>query len=375
MQVRLRIFVVDDDPLLCEIFRATLADEFDVDTFPSAEACLAALASSKPDIFLLDIMLPGMDGYALCRHLKEDWETQDIPVLFISADNDVDTCLLCYDAGGYDFVGKPVEPAELQRKMRVAAQLSAQRHALHEQAGYAQRTAMSAMVSMGELGVVLQFLSQSFACNTPEALAEAVLEAMQQYELHAAVQLRSGDAVLSLSREGRDCPMETSVLNHVRNSGRIFHFKSRCVFNYGGVTLLVNNMPVADADRCGRIRDNGALLAEGAAARLRAIEAENLAAQRRQAIEVALPRVQGTLDAVQGNYRRNCYELTQTMIEFQEALMKSFVHLGLTEGQEDLLTSMANDFMQRMVGTQDESLQIVGELEALAIDLKALLKR
>jgi hypothetical protein len=110
---------------------------------------------------------------------------------------------------------------------------------------------------------VLQFLSKSFACNTVDELASELLQAMGQYDLQAAVQMRLGDEVLSLSQNGHNVPLEVSVLNHVRNSGRIFQFKSRCAFNYGRVTLMVNNMPLEDSDRCGRIRDNGALLAEG----------------------------------------------------------------------------------------------------------------
>ncbi len=374
MSTGLRLFVVDDDPVLTEIFMATLEDDFQLETFASAEACLARLGEQKPDIFLLDVSLPGIDGCQLCRQLKDDWDTQDIPVLFVSGSDDIEARLLCYDAGGEDFISKPFDPNELLRKLRIAAQLINGRRQLHEQAGYAQRTAMSAMVSMGELGVVLQFLSKSFACESAEELAAAMLDSMRQYDLQAAVQVRLGDEVLSLSENGRDLPLETSVLNHVSQAGRIFQFKSRCVFNYGRVTLMVNNMPLDDADRCGRIRDNGALLAEGADARLKAIEAELAAQRRRNGIEAALPRVYGTLEAVQGNYRRNCYELTQVMVEFQEALMKSYVHLGLTENQEEQMTAMANDFMQRMVGTQDESLVIVGQLEALAHSLQGLVK-
>jgi len=374
MSTGLRLFVVDDDPVLTEIFMATLDEDFLLETFISAEACRERLAEQKPDIFLLDVALPGIDGCQFCRQLKDDWDTQDIPVLFVSGSDDIEARLLCYDAGGEDFISKPFDPNELLRKLRIAAQLINSRRQLHEQAGYAQRTAMSAMVSMGELGVVLQFLSKSFACESAGELAEAMLDSMRQYDLQAAVQVRLDGEVFSLSENGRDLPLETSVLNHVSQAGRIFQFKSRCVFNYGRVTLMVNNMPLEDADRCGRIRDNGALLAEGADARLKAIEVELSAQRRRSGIEAALPRVHATLDAVQGNYRRNCYELTQVMVEFQEALMKSYVHLGLTEGQEEQMTAMAGEFMQRMVGTQDESLHIVGQLEELALSLEGLVK-
>lgn len=374
MENNLRVFVVDDDAIILDVLRATLAAECELHTFASAEGCLSALADVKPDLFLLDVSMPVMDGYALCRQLKDDWDTQDIPVVFISASDNNETRMLCYEAGGDDFIQKPFDPAELLSKLGVAGRILAEKKALREQAGYAQRTAMAAMVSMGELGVVLQFLSKSFACNTLDELAAALLDAMQQYDLQAAVQMRIGDEVLTLSHNGRNVPLEVSVLNHVRESGRIFQFKSRCVFNYGQVTLLVKNMPLEDAERCGRIRDNGALLAEGADARLRAIETEMLAARRRAGIESALPRLYSTLDGVQANYRRNCFELTQVMIDFQEQLAKAFISLGLMERQEEQLSSMANDFVTRLVGTQDASLEIVGHLEALAEDLKVLLK-
>lgn len=370
-----RVYVVDDDLPILELLREVLADGCTVECFASAEACLARVAEVKPQLFVVDVLMPGIDGYALCRRLKDDWDTESIPVVFMSASDDIETRLQCYGAGGDDFIIKPFMPAEIRLKVAVAQRLFASKQALHEQAGYAQRTAMSAMTSMGELGVVLQFLRQSFACRTALEVAEALLAAMRQYDLHAAVQVRSDGQVLSLSDNGRDVPLEVSVLNHVGSAGRIFQFKSRCVFNYGRVTLLANNLPLADGERCGRIRDNGALLAEGADARLQAIEAEALAQRRRAAIEEALPRVHRTLEAVQESYRRNCFNLTQVMVEFEEGLVKSFVNLGLTESQEESLTAMAGGFMQRMVGTQDESLEIVGSLQELARSLEGLLSR
>lgn len=374
MEEQLRVYAVDDDPVILVILADVLGDACQLETFSSGAACLARVAEEKPDLFLLDVSMPDLDGYAICTRLKDDFETQDIPVLFASAHDDSDTRLLCYEAGGDDFIQKPFEPAELLGKLQVAARIHADKRALREQAGYAQQTAMAAMVSMGELGVVLQFLSKSFACTSMEELAKALVEAMAQYDLNGTVQLRIGNESLTLGQSGTNAPLEVSVVNHVRDSGRIFQFKSRCAFNYGGVTVLVNNMPLEDAERAGRIRDNCALLAEGADAKLRAIEAEMLAARRRAGIETALPRLYSTLDNVQNNYRRNCFELTEVMINFQETLTKAFVHLGLMERQEELLSNMANDFMLRVVGTQDASLEIVGQIESLADDLKLLLK-
>ncbi len=216
MDASLRVFVVDDDEIILDVLAATLDGVCQLETFVSAEACLNRLPDVKPDLFLLDVSMPVMDGYALCRHLKDDWDTQDIPVLFVSANDDNETRMLCYEAGGDDFIQKPFAPTELLGKLKVAGRILGEKKALHEQAGYAQRTAMTAMVSMGELGVVLQFLSKSFACDTVEELATAMIEAMGQYDLQAAVQMRLGDQVVSLSQNGHDVPLEVSVLNHVR---------------------------------------------------------------------------------------------------------------------------------------------------------------
>jgi CheY-like chemotaxis protein len=370
----MRVFVVDDDQIFLDQLGGILGDVCQLETFLSVDACLGRLLNTKPDLFLLDIEMPVTDGYAFCCRLKDDRETQDIPVLFVSSHEGTETILLCYEAGGDDFIQKPVEPSSLIAKLEVASRMLAEKKALREQAGYAQQTAMAAMVSMSELGVVLQFLSKSFICTCLKELSALVIEAMGQYDLQAAVQIRLGDEVVTLSHNGKDVPLEVSVLNLVKDSGRIFQFRSRCVFNFGRVTLLINNMPLTDADRCGRIRDNCAILAEGADARVKAIDSDLLAQRRRVGIEAALPRLYATLDGVQNNYRRNCFELTQVMIDFEESLNKTFIHLGLMERQEAELGSLANAFMLRVVGTQDAALEIVGRLEGLADDLKDLLK-
>lgn len=367
-----RVFVIDDDEVVREMLAVLLEDACKVTTFSSAEDYLARAAEGSPDMFLLDVTMPGMNGFDLCRRLKDDFDTQDIPVTFVSANDDLDSRLAAYEAGGEDFIVKPFDPLELQNKVKVAQRLIAEKHSLREQAGFAQRTALSAMTSMGELGVVLQFLSKSFACGSSEELGREVLAALQQYDLQGAVQLRLGAEEINLSPNGVNIPLEVGILTHVRASGRIFQFKTRAAFNYGGVTVMLNNLPLDDPDKVGRIRDNVAILAEGADARLQAIGVERENRRRQQGVVEALPQVHDALESLQDSYRRTSFHLTQHMIEFQEALMKSFVHLGLTEGQEDFLNRLANEHMQRIVAAQDQNLGVVDQLRQVADQLGTL---
>ena len=373
MTQNFRVFVVDDDPLLIDLISIVLSEDFDVEGFTSAKACLERMKTQIPDMLLLDVSMPEVDGHTFCTKLKANTVTQQIPITFISANDDFESRVACYEVGGSDFIQKPFEPEVLINKVRVAKQQLQEKYAMKRNAAIARTTAMSAINIMDELGLVVIFLSQSLTCKTPQALAEAILSSTSELGLDGAVQIRSGtEYSYSLSKNGIDVPLEVAVLNHVRNTGSIFNFKNRCVFNYGQISLLINNMPLEDADRCGRIRDNLAILVEGAEARWKSILLESKNAQRQIGIQGTLPKLHQALETVQNNYQHNNFQLTQVLVEYQEALFKSYGKLGLTSDQEEEIAQLSTRYMQRLIDYQDQSLSIVGELKSVTEDLENL---
>lgn len=368
-----RVCAVDDDPAMLASTAAILDDTgCIIEGFASAAACLERVAAQPPDMFLLDVRMAGMDGYELCRALKNDAATADIPVTFVSGLDTIEARLAGYEAGGEDFIVKPFEPELLVQKVQVAQRIRDEKRQLREMAGYAQRTAFTAMTSMGELGIVLDFLRQSFACADSPALAHAILGALDQYGLQGAVQIRIGNEAENLSAAGSNLPLETSVLNHVRNQGRIFEFKNRSVHNHGGITILVKNMPLEDAERCGRLRDNLATLAEGADARRRAIEVESANQRTRSGIGAALAGIQEALDTLRQQHQRERFKSTQLMIDIQEGMTKFFVSLGLSEQQENLMYDFVRQQFKRLQSGLDDTQQVSVRLEQLAQRLREL---
>jgi len=367
------VFVVDDDPSMLAVSEEMLADAgCAVETFGAARACLDRLKEKQPDILLLDVRMSGMDGYAMCRQLKSTPETADIPVTFVSGLDSIEARLTGYDAGGEDFIVKPFEPEVLLRKIHVARRIRAEKLALREQAGFAQRTAFSAMTSMGELGTVLDFLRRSFGCADAPALAAALLGALAQYDLQGAVQIRLDGEEFNLSPEGSNLPLESAILNHVRDLGRIFELGTRSVFNYGGITLLVKNMPVEDAERCGRLRDNLAILDEGADARRQAIEIENRNRRTRDGIGGALADIHRALDALRQQHQRARFQESQLMIDIQEGLTRFFVSLGLSEQQENQMYDFVRRQFERLQDGLGDTQQISDQLERMARRLREL---
>lgn len=111
------ILVIEDDPEFADYLRRGLTYEgYRVQVFPSAEAGLDALREGQPDLVILDIMLPGMDGASACRQLRDMGYT--CPVLMLTARNAVNDRITGLDAGADDYLGKPFVFEELLARLR-----------------------------------------------------------------------------------------------------------------------------------------------------------------------------------------------------------------------------------------------------------------
>ncbi len=114
-----RILVVDDSPTSVKVPEAKLTSEYyDVLTATDGSTALDIVHEQDPDLVLLDVMMPAMDGVEVCRRIKENPETTHIPVVMVSALKDVVDRVRCLDAGADDFLTKPVNDITLFARVR-----------------------------------------------------------------------------------------------------------------------------------------------------------------------------------------------------------------------------------------------------------------
>jgi len=124
-----KILIVDDEPTIVELLEEHLRSEgYDTIHAYSGEEALQLLEGEIPDLVLLDLMLPGMDGYEVCRLMQRDSRLNHIPVIMLTARSAVPNKVLGYQRGADDYVVKPFDPDELS--VRVRAQLH---HLYHEE--------------------------------------------------------------------------------------------------------------------------------------------------------------------------------------------------------------------------------------------------
>ncbi len=120
---RATILVVDDTPdelalmsdLLRDLYHVKIANE-------GGHALKIALSETPPDLILLDVMMPVLDGYEVCRRLKADPATRDIPVIFLTAKSDVADEIEGFRFGAADYIAKPISPPIVLARVRIQLQ-------------------------------------------------------------------------------------------------------------------------------------------------------------------------------------------------------------------------------------------------------------
>ncbi len=114
-----KIFIVDDEEDIREILEVNLKNEgYEIYSFPSADKAMEKLDKIQPNLFILDIMMEGMDGYEFCRILRSSEKNKNIPIIFLSAKTEEFDKVLGLELGGDDYVSKPFGIKELISRVK-----------------------------------------------------------------------------------------------------------------------------------------------------------------------------------------------------------------------------------------------------------------
>jgi class 3 adenylate cyclase len=179
-----RVLIVDDNPANLEIMEARLARQgYEVITATDGETALITARARTPDLVLLDVMMPGKDGIEVCRELKADPSLPFVPVILVTAKSDPDDIVAGLDAGGDEYITKPVDHAALVARVRSILRIKALHDTVQEQAAKLEewnRTLEQRVAAqLGELqrlGALKRFFAPQVAELVISAGAERLLE-------------------------------------------------------------------------------------------------------------------------------------------------------------------------------------------------------
>ena len=127
-----RILIVDDQSSNIKVIGETLKGIYEIQFARSGKEALSMVAESPPDLILLDIMMPGIDGYEVCRRLKNEHKSSEIPIIFITARDDALDEAKGFKLGAVDYITKPFNPEIVKARVKTHIELKRHRDHLHE---------------------------------------------------------------------------------------------------------------------------------------------------------------------------------------------------------------------------------------------------
>ena len=185
---RPRLLLVDDEPTNLQVLRHILQADYRLLFATDGERALQVAREQRPDLVLLDIMMPNMDGYAVCCALKADAATASIPVIFITALNDSQDETAGFDVGGVDYLTKPVSPPVVRARVRTHLSLVRMDELRETRLQIVQRLGRAAEYKDNETGmhvIRMSHFSQllALAAGCSPAWAEDLLNAAPMHDV------------------------------------------------------------------------------------------------------------------------------------------------------------------------------------------------
>jgi CheY-like chemotaxis protein len=359
---QLNILSVDDNPQNLKLIELVLEDHFEVLSSDGTESLTTLVEQFEPQVILLDIMLGDISGYDLCRELRDSGLFPDVVVIFISSLNSLEDKLIAYAAGGDDYICKPINIQELDKKLRSLEKRINQHHHLEEQMESASQAAFSSMQQSSELGQLINFFTETLEINNVHQLFQATSAFVKCFGSGCAAEFRMGRQLIQLP-VGEVATLESEILELGRNAKRIITFGGNVLLNSKWCSLLIKKMPVHDEALCGRLRDHYAILLGIIDSRLMLLESQ---AQRATERNSAVLELSAALDTGFGSIREKLADQEKqaesVLRKLESSLNVSLMSLGLSEEQEEALFGIIDETRETFVDVIGTSILIDNEV-------------
>lgn len=362
------ILIVDDDMTILDTETSILESEgHTVIRAADGLDALEKLSKMEPaaDLIISDVLMPKMDGYDLCRRVRQNDRTHETPFLFVSAVTTAEEKLKCFEAGGDDFILKIDLLKDVAAKASHLIDIAFNRRNLEQRMRDSQRAAYQAMTYSSDLGRIVAFYQDTANAATVDDVARCALQVTSEWELDCVLRIRKSATYLLFKNGGNVAPLEANVLELTANKGRFFDFGGRTVVNHAHFSLLVKNMPVSNPERYGLLKDILGTLGHAIDSRLEFVLTRDAISQKDavlQALKTAMTRIRTLFQDIQ---HANVSATDQLKNELDDALLR----LGLLEYQEQDIQDIAERCQHQIA----ENAQRGEELNTQFNDLMSLL--
>lgn len=364
----LKILVVDDDTNHSNLIIDILAGEYNLFVAASGANAIKIFREENPDLILLDINMPDMNGYQTCKAIKALDPNDNAAIIFVSGINSLEERIESYDVGGDDYIPKPFKINEFKKKIAATARFQISKKTLALKEEHSRNVAFESMKEASQYGQVLQFLTASFSCRDAYTLSNEVFRFLTQLNLRSCLQIRTPTDTLSLRPDSTQCsPIEIELFEVLKKRGRLYNFSHRMMINDAHVSILIKNMPLDNEIEMGRLGDTLAVIIEGFEARVMGLE-------REEAIDHVIQGLTNTMSIVRSQFKEHQRKNISIMDNLVFEMGSSLHILDLTEQQEQFFMELIQKSMVELVDVCDSGKDIEAEIDKITNTIKPLLE-
>ena len=247
------ILIVDDTADMRLLLQVMLEDDYTLVTAGSGKECLEKVQTILPDLILLDVNMPEMNGYEVCVQLRKQAATRSLPVIFVSALDSAEERLRGFEAGGDEYVTKPVDRTGLLEKIKV--RLAHHKQVIRvgkEKAGTVNVT-VETMASSIELGKIIQLTNTLNLAGSEDSVAQATCHLIEAFSLDVCIMVAAAEPIF------KNCEadsLEAKLMQQFRDDPeRIVSAGFRTIIRCENIVALVKNMPADNENMLKRLKD------------------------------------------------------------------------------------------------------------------------
>ena len=374
MSSRALILCVDDEPVNLMILEELLQDSYELTSARSGAGCLQQVEMQKPDLILLDVNMPDIDGLETCARLKADPETAEIPIIFVSALASQEELMAGYEAGGDDYITKPFSEEILQKKIEIVLASQQTRQELKKISDRAVAALESNLSLTEELGMVVKFLHQCQTADTLDELAHNVFDCLREFELDSSLLILDEPENRVWFSDDINRPMESQILGSLRGQDRVVSFGTRLALSTDHATILVRNLPTT-RERVDRVREHLSILIEALDRRIHAMQSQQLLDERRDLLSRVLQATRDNLGQLEELHQRQKSRAAEILDAMGKSLEKSMQRLELTEKQQAALTRIIATTAEQCESMHDDGLEIDEQFREIIEELSEALEK
>jgi len=373
MSSKATILCVDDEPINIVIMEELLAEDYQLESVTSGEACLEAVDLQRPDLILLDVNMPGMDGLETCTKLRENPGTTDIPVVFVSALATETELMAGYQAGGDDYITKPFSEDILQRKIEIVLQAEEKKHQLQEMTDSAVQALIANQGSISELDMVVNFLQDCFKQTEFHGLSRVVFNCLGRFELDTSLMFLTDPEPLYWFSDDIDRPMERQILLSLNGQDRIVRFGARMAINSPRATILIRNMP-QETEKITRLSEYITILLEGLDAKIRCMAVEEQLNQQWTLMHATADDLKAQLQSIKTSDKRQKAKNTRIVSRLGSDIAQVVEKKELSTNQGKALAQVVKRVALQTAKLDQDRREVQQDLESFLADSITKLK-